>query len=246
LPVLLPYKASVAVKLARCLKTSGVRFRMAHKYKLTYFNFHGRGECARMLFALAGVEYEDHRIEWAGDAWKEFKPKTPFGQLPLLEVDGKVFCQSVAIARYLGNKFGFTGKTDLDKLQADMIVDCIVDLCNQLGAIGEERDETKKQELWKAFEPKLDKHLENLEMMLAANNGGNGFFVGDSITGWTASGLVFSTGCTTRSVDQPLKSIPKWQPLRVEWSLNLVSLNGSASVHTQNSNWDSIPDSIFN
>jgi len=137
-----------------------------------------------MLFVLAGVEYEDHRIELPGEAeaWKEFKPKTPFGGLPLLEVDGKVFCQSVAIARYLGNKFGFTGKTDLDKLQADMIVDCIVDLCNQLGAIGEERDETKKQELWKAFEPKLDKHLENLEMMLAANNGGNGFFVGDSIT----------------------------------------------------------------
>jgi len=155
---------------------------MAHKYKLTYFNFHGRGECARMLFALAGVEYEDHRIEWAGDAWKEFKPKTPFGQLPLLEVDGKVFCQSVAIARYLGNKFGFTGKTDLDKLQADMIVDCIIDLCNPLEPIWEEQDETKKKELQKAYEPKLDKHLQNLEMMLAANNGGSGFFVGNSIT----------------------------------------------------------------
>jgi len=153
--------------------------KMTNKYKLTYFNCHGRGECVRMLFALAGVEYEDHRIQWASDAWKEFKPKTPFGILPILEVDGKVFCQSVAIARYLGNKFGFTGKTDLDKLQADMIVDCIVDLCNPLETIYEEQDETKKQEILNAYIPKLDKHLENLEKML---EGGNGFFIGDSIT----------------------------------------------------------------
>jgi len=105
--------------------------------------------------------------------------ETPFGILPILEVDGKVFCQSVAIARYLGNKFGFTGKTDLDKLQADMIVDCIVDLCNPLETIYEEQDETKKQEILNAYIPKLDKHLENLEKML---EGGNGFFIGDSIT----------------------------------------------------------------
>ena len=31
---------------------------------------------------------------------------TPFGQLPLLEADGIVLCQSRTIGRYLANKFG--------------------------------------------------------------------------------------------------------------------------------------------
>ena len=34
-------------------------------YKLTYFNARARAEVSRILFALAGVEYEDERIEVA-------------------------------------------------------------------------------------------------------------------------------------------------------------------------------------
>ena len=35
---------------------------MVH-YKLNYFNLRGRAEVARMMFAEAQVEFEDHRIE---------------------------------------------------------------------------------------------------------------------------------------------------------------------------------------
>jgi len=155
---------------------------MSSKYRLTYFNCYGRGEAARLLFALAGVEYEDCRVKWASDEWTELKPKTPFGALPLLEIDGRVFCQTIAVTRHLANKFGFAGKTELDKLQADMIVDCIADLTNPLEAVMEEQDEAKKKVLCQNSEPKLHVHFQNLQKLLEANNGGNGFFVGDSIT----------------------------------------------------------------
>ncbi|XP_014679299.1 PREDICTED: hematopoietic prostaglandin D synthase-like [Priapulus caudatus] len=41
-------------------------------YKLSYFNGRGRGETARILFASAGVKFEDHRIEMAD--WPKIKP----------------------------------------------------------------------------------------------------------------------------------------------------------------------------
>ena len=45
---------------------------MAANYKLTYFNNKGRAELTRLLFAQAGVEYEDNRIE--GSDWPTLKP----------------------------------------------------------------------------------------------------------------------------------------------------------------------------
>ena len=54
----------------------------------------------------------------------------PGGQLPVLEIDGIKIGQSMSIARYLANKFNLAGKTDIEKAQADMIIDCIQDLAN--------------------------------------------------------------------------------------------------------------------
>ena len=35
---------------------------MTTKYTLVYFNFRARAELARLIFALADVEYEDQRV----------------------------------------------------------------------------------------------------------------------------------------------------------------------------------------
>lgn len=40
-------------------------------YKLTYFNGKGRAEVTRLIFAQAGVEYEDVRIEIPD--WPKYK-----------------------------------------------------------------------------------------------------------------------------------------------------------------------------
>lgn len=52
------------------------------------------------------------------------------GQLPLLEVDGKVYNQSVSILRFLGNEFGLAGKTNAENIAIDIIADTITDLKN--------------------------------------------------------------------------------------------------------------------
>ena len=56
---------------------------------------------SRLALVLAGIDFEDDRISF--DSWKELKPTTPFGQLPLLQVnDGPVQTQSMAMLRWVG------------------------------------------------------------------------------------------------------------------------------------------------
>ena len=51
-----------------------------------------------------------------------------FGQVPILEVDGKPLAQSHTIARFLARQHGLAGKDAWEQAQADMYVDCIGDL----------------------------------------------------------------------------------------------------------------------
>jgi glutathione S-transferase len=164
---------------------------MSH-YKLTYFNGRGRAEISRLVFAAAGVEYEDVRIQ--REDWAALKPTAPFGQLPMLEVDGVKLAQSNAMARFLARRFGLAGKTDLDQVRADMIIDCFEDTTKPLITLHFEKDEAKKAELHKKYiEEQLPASLDNLEKLLTQNNGGDGFFVGDSLT-WADLGLlIFAT-----------------------------------------------------
>ena len=54
--------------------------------------------------------------------------ETPLGTLPILEYGDKKLCQSITIARFLANEFGIAGKNNMEKAEADMVVDTIVDV----------------------------------------------------------------------------------------------------------------------
>lgn len=51
----------------------------------------------------------------------------PFGQMPVLEVDGLRVHQSAAIARYVAKRVGLAGSNDWESLQIDIVVDSFND-----------------------------------------------------------------------------------------------------------------------
>jgi len=159
-------------------------------YKIIYFDGRGRAEVMRLIFAVAGVDYTDERVDF-GPGLAAVKPLAPFGQLPLLEVDGKILCQSNTCARYLAKHFKLAGKTDLEQAQADMIVDCLEDCWKPILVFNFEiKDETKKAEAKKKFlEEQLPQFLTYLENILKKNHGGDKFIVGTELT-WADLALI--------------------------------------------------------
>ena len=49
----------------------------------------------------------------------------PLKQLPTLEVDGQIICQSNAIYRYLANEFELYGSSNMDKAIADQVCETV-------------------------------------------------------------------------------------------------------------------------
>lgn len=147
------------------------------QYKLTYFPVKALGEPIRFLFSYGGVEFEDFRFD--REDWPKLKPDMPFGQVPVLEVDGKKVCQSVAISRYLAKQFGLAGKNDWEALEIDSTVDTIHDLRSKIGAFHYEANEQAKAEKLKVAQELVPYYLERLDAQVKKNGG---FFVGGALT----------------------------------------------------------------
>ncbi|XP_076287866.1 glutathione S-transferase-like [Lasioglossum baleicum] len=146
-------------------------------YKLTYFPVSALGEPIRFLLSYGEAEFEDYRFDRKD--WPKLKPEMPFGQVPVLEVDGKKVCQSVAISRYLAKQFGLAGKNDWEALEIDVTVDCIHDLRARIGAFAYETNEDVKAEKLKIAKEQVPYYLERLDAQVKKNDG---YFVGGALT----------------------------------------------------------------
>ena len=74
------------------------------KPKLYYFDAPvSRGEECRLAFHLANVDFEDVRL--SREEWLAFKPRTPFGHVPVLEIEGRpALAEANAILVFIGRK----------------------------------------------------------------------------------------------------------------------------------------------
>lgn len=96
--------------------------------KLTYFKSQALGEAIRMLLHYGKIEFDDVRIDFEKE-WPTYpKESLPLGQIPILEIDGKVLYQSIAICRYLAKKVGLVGTTAMEDYEIDNAVDNLNDL----------------------------------------------------------------------------------------------------------------------
>ncbi|RZC43019.1 glutathione S-transferase [Asbolus verrucosus] len=139
-------------------------------YKLTYFPVEALAEPTRFLFSYGGIDFEDVRFE--RENWPQIKPNMPFGQVPILEHDGKVAHQSVAMARYAAKQVKLVGGNDWEDLEIDAIVDTINDLRQKIALYSYETDEAIKEARKEPlFKETIPYYLERLDGIVKANDG---------------------------------------------------------------------------
>jgi glutathione S-transferase len=153
---------------------------MEDTYKLIYFNFRSRAEPIRLIFALADVPYEDFRFDKS--KWTpEMKNSTPWGQVPILEVNGKRLAQSSAICRYLARRFNLTGANDFEAAKCDELVDSMMDLRDEWKAYFKEDDQERRAVLKKSLlDVALPKYLPKFESIIKNSEGE--FLLGNNVT----------------------------------------------------------------
>ncbi|ELU15850.1 hypothetical protein CAPTEDRAFT_88442, partial [Capitella teleta] len=121
---------------------------------LTYFNYRGRAEVIRYMLVVGGVQYEDIRVDLEGKPTRDpvtvpqgCEKQLPFNQLPTLEIDGEIFCQTKSICRYLATLFDLHGETAKDRLYSEMVVECVDDLVNDVIIMRRTKNEEQRNEL---------------------------------------------------------------------------------------------------
>jgi glutathione S-transferase len=101
--------------------------------KLTYFDSPtSRGEECRLALSVAGVHFEDHRLQRA--EWLALKPTTPFGGLPVLEAAGRpMVSQSNAILAYVGRQYGLLPSDNWEAMRHESLLSAVEDLRATIG-----------------------------------------------------------------------------------------------------------------
>ena len=178
------------------------------KITLYYFKIpFWRAEVTRLSLFIGDIPFEDYRIE--NEDYDKFKKTgelpnkkiAPFKQLPVLDVDGMIFAQTGAIARFCGKLSGLYPKNDDYKAALiDQIIDCAQDINYLVTLSGRDKDPEKKKTARDILANKhLPKWFQFLENLLKQNTK-SVYFVESDITiadlaiwrllGWLKSGML--------------------------------------------------------
>lgn len=111
--------------------------------ELTYFDFPGRAEVIRILLHSAGADFKDNRFPFSD--WPSIKPKTPLGQVPVLNIDGTDHCQSIALGRYAAKLAGMYPADPIKAMVADEVIETLNELLSKTPQGGTEEEKKAKR-----------------------------------------------------------------------------------------------------
>ena len=138
--------------------------------KLSYFDFHGgRGEPVRLALAIGDIAFEDHRFTFPEFA--EVRKTAPFGQVPLLEVDGVQVTQCDAILRYAGKLAGLYPTDPYQALLCDEVMYVVEEANVKLGPTFRMTGEEQKQARLALVNGSMPVYLAWLQSQLLAHGG---------------------------------------------------------------------------
>lgn len=141
-----------------------------NELKLVYFDIHGaRGEAARLAMAIGKVPFEDDRVKFAD--WPGRKPGTPFGALPVLEVDGQTVAQSNGINRYVGKLAGLYPSDAWQAALCDEAMDAVEEIATRLWSTMAMPEAEKKAQRESLAAGPLSHSLDRLQRRLVAHGG---------------------------------------------------------------------------
>ena len=190
-----------------------------------------RAETSRLALFIGGIEFEDLRPSREETMEMKTDGTFPFGQFPVLQVDGKTIAQTGAIARFCGKLSGlYPSKDEFAAAKVDEVIDLATDINNQMRPALREKDPKLRIEMRRELSKTiLPRWLGFLEKLLQ-DNGDTGFFVGHSISvadlavwrlcAWISGGII--DGLPVNLLDGfPLLSFHQSQisnlPKVVEW-----------------------------
>lgn len=166
------------------------------KVTLHYFDMAGgRGEEVRLALHVAGIEFYDHRVK--REEWPELKSNTPFGQMPILEIEGKgIFSQSNAILGLVGSQHELLPSDPFEAAHHIAILNASEDLRCVINRTMRLKDDAEKK---KAREEIVAGYLkewsDNIEALIKGPYfGGNDLSVADLklyiVMNWIKRGIV--------------------------------------------------------
>jgi len=188
------------------------------QYKLTYYDCRGAGESLRYILSYAKQQFEDVRIPLTEYPFTDKvieKYGLPWGVVPTLSIEGKVFGECVPIARYLGKIYGFAGETELEQLKCDELVDAFKDYHKKWFpayefVYGPNADKVKRDEATKVvLEKDTPIALTRFEKIIQANPAG--YFVGNKLT-W--ADIYIAYNLTALEIEFEVKLVNKFPGLQ--------------------------------
>ena len=151
------------------------------KYILHYFGVNGRAVVQRAILTYAKADWTNAVVKQ--EDWPKLKTSglCEYEQLPVLEVNGKKYCESNAINLYLGETFKLLGKNVEENYQINNLLMTFDDFMGPIFKWFFCPDESKKVELKKNAEDKVKFFFGKLEKRYVDLGKGK-YFLGDKFT----------------------------------------------------------------